>query len=703
MWKGGFGLLSFKENKMHLSDKITTLEEYLTATAPDGTKVRDYVSGSGASQTLVVPGGATPTGTIQMLPLVSTGFVGAFKSTEYIPVALWWVHRELLRMALGVYPPSTQALRHVSALAPFQHLLLHVSKEDPSMVAFTANTEDGIRDRQTRIAFGRFIRRYYNFVQAPAIAAIEAAHRTELNPPVEFIVAEKNPDEFIAAYKAVNSCMSKSDSTFGTQGMHPVASYCTPGFQLAVLRNSNGGISARSLVWINPENPEDKRYVRTYGDQVLHNYLKKNDFKPKAFEPAYLKTKRLTAVDSSGCAQLVVPYVDPGAEASSSEQNSGQGVWDGDERIYLLKSATRLKIPDIYRMSVQSSSGVSTGRAFPINRTCSISGKPINGLVDQFVTTFFGGKEGVALASEIKDHVSCIPAYGTRATYFEPGTLVFKHGSGTYLDCTANREAMGYARLDANFYPTEQDWFLKSSSNYVGISGGRLMPTRFIKAEDLAIYIARGGLVTRMHRNEVPKDAERVAAIEDVKTWVSKDTETVRTVANRKVVPGVHPVKQMYNGKWNYTRHLRQITILGEKLWVPLDHDLATLEITTLPEAARAQVQNACEAMAVYGNAKKRALFDVFASRGDMLVPLRDAANGKLEAGYIFEYRSLPMKLVESYLAADYVADHVTNAPAATMQVFHKFGRMVLAAFEVEWAKVHPKEAVPAPETAVMA
>lgn len=680
---------------MHLSEKITSLEDYLKASWEKG-KVTDYVYGDVLSLT-------TP---IALFPLTTNGMIGKMTTVEAVPKSLWWVHRELMRMAVGVYPAPTQALKYLSAREAFQHLLVHVSKEDPSMIAFTASADDGIRDRQTRMQFGRFMRRYYNFAADNAIAAVEAAHRMELNPPVEFIVGEKDPSAFLHAYQSINSCMSKSVGTYGTS-MHPVLAYCTPGFQLAILRNASGGISARSLVWVNPENPADKRMVRTYGDTVLHNYLIKNGFEPKAFEPAYLKTQIVNAASpgSDGYANIVCPYIDPGEQARSPEQNTS-AVWDGADKLYLLKRGTKLKVPSEYIVSVTNSGGISRAKAFPINRKCAVSGKMINGMTDAFVNVLHDGKQDIALLKEVSTWKAARITYGGASLYCAPETPMFSHGAVNYIEDVVTRTQLGYVQLNPKFYPDDRGWFSKDTTALTKIGLGSR--ASYIKTEDAAVYIDAGPVVIHMHRDEVPKDADRVAAYNDIKTWANPKVNVVRTIANRKVVPGVHPVVQGYDGGWNYQRHMRQVMIMGMKVWIPSDQSPGSIQLTELPSGTKLQIAAAARDLSVYGNAKKRALFDAFASRGDMLVPLQDASDGKLEIGYIFEYRSIPMKLVEKFLNEPFDESKITAkgraaTPVENMRGFHKHAALVLTYFEEAWAVAHPKEAVPAPAPAVPA
>jgi hypothetical protein len=190
-----------------------------------------------------------------------------------------------------------------------------------------------------------------------------------------------------------------------------------------------------------------------------------------------------------------------------------------------------------------------------------------------------------------------------------------------------------------------------------------------------------------------------MAAIDEVKTWAHPEVPYVRTEANRKVVPGVHAVSQAYDGKWHYTRQLHQVSLFGQQVLVPLEQTADSITMTELPTHVRASITKTAETTLLLVNAKKKALFETFAARGDMLVPLNDHGD-TYEAGYVFEYRSIPMKLVETYLNADFDAAKVTKAPQGAMAFFHKFGRMVIDTVDHEWAIAHPKAAAKEAATA---
>lgn len=678
---------------MELKDKITSIDDYLKVEIPPTAgRLRDYMKGPGADSGWLIPSSCNIPFNAFMVRSLAPFPVGL--SNGILPRQFWWVHREIMRMVCGIYPQATNAVVNIQRLQPYTHLLLHVSRDDPTQVAFTASIEDGMRDKQTRVTLGRFLRRSYNFITDDAIAQYEASHRMELNPPVKFIVAMDSPKEFVEAYKSLNSCMSKDISAYGTGSMHPVESYCAPGWQLAVLEKDGGGYSARSLVWINPEDSNDKRMVRTYGDAALTGWLQKNGFSIKNFVGAYLKTKVLKHHErKEGREAVVVPYMDPGLDRDPN----GYGVWDGNDRVYLLDTHRRSNIPGEYHTSVQASGGVTYARAYPINRTCVISGEEINAIKEGFCEVWHEGKLGFAKAEFARTWKSVFIRYGKRG-HVHPDAPVFKHGAGTYLEDDANREQLGYTRLSKTYYPEDQGWYMNGDAALCLSNAG------YIRKEHAVQVIDENKTVALLHFKALPEGYVRVAAINDIRTWAAPKLETVRTAANRKAVPGVHDIVQGWDNKWYFRASMKQVNFLGTKIWIPVTRELTEMDLNELPPYALTQIDKAVADSEKIENAKRRALFSMFARQGDMLCPKEEATGGKLEALYLFEWRDMPLKLVEPWLRADWEDGKVVGAPESRMRALHKYGRLIVEAVEEKWAaRAAPKKAAAAAEPAAAA
>lgn len=96
--------------------------------------------------------------------------------------------------------------------------------------------------------------------------------------------------DIIDAYQNSNasSCMSKGNLNYQSP-VHPVTMYANcPGVALAVMKKP-GGIRARCMTYVNPDDPDDKRYIRTYGDFTLQSKLERLGYKLGTLRGAKLK------------------------------------------------------------------------------------------------------------------------------------------------------------------------------------------------------------------------------------------------------------------------------------------------------------------------------------------------------------------------------------------------------------------------------
>jgi hypothetical protein len=90
---------------------------------------------------------------------------GGTFSYQHMATKRWWMMRELQRFAIGQYMPVPQLIllelaKYTSTIPlPMTHFL-HMSKEEPGMVAYTADFENGVRDRQLRIGFGKYMTKH---------------------------------------------------------------------------------------------------------------------------------------------------------------------------------------------------------------------------------------------------------------------------------------------------------------------------------------------------------------------------------------------------------------------------------------------------------------------------------------------------------------------------------------------------------------
>lgn len=114
--------------------------------------------------------------------------VGNVDGTSYAPIPTW-AKREYMRSQEGLNA-KTEALEIVNGACPWY--FVHISKEDPTQVAFTPSEEYGNADRQLRMPFAKFLKKYFLLYTDRCIAALDAQHKAELNPNVKYATSKKD-------------------------------------------------------------------------------------------------------------------------------------------------------------------------------------------------------------------------------------------------------------------------------------------------------------------------------------------------------------------------------------------------------------------------------------------------------------------------------------------------------------------------------
>lgn len=181
----------------------------------------------------------------------------------------------------------------------------HVSEVDPTMVAFNESNAKLVKNVQTRMKPGKYLKRFYPHLSDEAVR--EWSHKFDKlgrKNQLEFI-GNDDPCGWVEAYRyAVQA--SDSGYTSCMHGENCVEVYACPGngLRLAVLRNDNGDVIARAIV------KGDEYFVRAYTnrDEISANtfiqILESNGF-TQDFDMAGVKLRYIERGNSFVC-----PYID---------------------------------------------------------------------------------------------------------------------------------------------------------------------------------------------------------------------------------------------------------------------------------------------------------------------------------------------------------------------------------------------------------
>ena len=300
-------------------------------------------------------------------------------SVEPCSTTIWWGERETARTAAGIYPELSPvmgavllATRSSGTGCPINMQFAHPSVEDPRRVARTVSAEDGMRDRQLTTTVDKWLRMMFPFAADHEIQFMAQRHISEVDPTLQIARTE---DEVERIYRnGPTACMSHPPKYYGLEdGLHPSHVYAHNGFGVAYM-GSVDSASARAVVWVNPDDENDKRHARVYpGGSALERKLKANGYKHSTFEGAKLKAIR----DHDN--NVVVPYMD-GAPNGSTGGLYGVVLEDDPGNVLLLSAAQQRRVGSAYAVHLQTT---SVRRRFPLTprslvyQRCALTGADI--------------------------------------------------------------------------------------------------------------------------------------------------------------------------------------------------------------------------------------------------------------------------------------------------------------------------------------
>jgi hypothetical protein len=210
-----------------------------------------------------------------------------------------WELRERGRFAKGEYIqlPWINALWYKAIPGHYAH----ISRKDPSKIAFTENAKKGAADLKTMLSPGRYLMRFFSErITKTQIKDLATQYAATYNP-VKYALARTAKQIELAYLRGPNSCMSAPVDSYATKGIHPVRAYAGPDLAIAYLKVQRR-ITARTVCW-----PEKKLYSRIYGDSYrLASALHKDGYKQ-----GNLAGARMSKILVPGMKKTYIcPYVD---------------------------------------------------------------------------------------------------------------------------------------------------------------------------------------------------------------------------------------------------------------------------------------------------------------------------------------------------------------------------------------------------------
>lgn len=254
-----------------------------------------------------------------------------------------WREREQKKMDDGTYrklPWHAEPWWQEMAPIHREHFP-HVSLNNPALIAFTSNEQEGSADLQASIRPGRYLERFFskelNKYLIRDLASVYA--KTYETNELQYADDAESIEEVYTI--GPNSCMSKDSASYKKDAPHPVRAYAGGDLRVAYLRRQ-GRVVARSVVW-----PEKKMFNTIYGDKALMEpLLRKAGLKLGAPVGARLSKIKHPVSDVDGSYCFMVPHVD----------NIPYYVADGD---YIKTGDPNIAMDKVGGFQVSGGSGIS--------------------------------------------------------------------------------------------------------------------------------------------------------------------------------------------------------------------------------------------------------------------------------------------------------------------------------------------------------
>ena len=511
-------------------------------------------------------------------------YIGAFSGMK--AEQRWYLVREAARQALDVYPTMTSVMVQVIATMRLGVYCIHISRDDPSMVAYTPSIEDGMRDKQVRLSFGKLLRKLVVLATDTHIQALEASHRSEMDPSFEVARTQEEIQRVYTQMRGDSGCMRYLPSNWDLPAdLHPSAAYNYAGLGVAY-HEVEGEIKSRALIFDNPDDPKDKRYIRIYGDIALKRKLELSGYKLGSLDGARLRAISLHELRPGRHSkhQYLAPYIDgPGGRQDHDAQWGYRIKGEDCIRVTTTDKAQRLQGLGYTVANLKRTDCIHTITEVDLDKltfTCGLTGKAYNGLEEEACWVYHEGEVKrvavTALPRGYRDYqaFTYVPTAEGDEDEFDRVNIWVHHEEiysnkffddrwmhgGRVLDNPVNRKQVGCVLLEPTTYgenvwvhgsetvECEGTWYRRSDCMIVFDAEGTLAFMPAHKVEDLR--------KTKEYVAVAPKGS--VKAISHV-----KNPQLVMTLGKRRCVSGWHDVLKLADGTWDYSQNVEYVRILG--------------------------------------------------------------------------------------------------------------------------------------------
>lgn len=494
----------------------------------------------------------------------------------------WWI-REALREQQGVYAKPTAIITALRNLYP--DTFLHISKEDPLMVAYTPDDASGKADRQVKTTLGRYLTKYFLRMPENIAKQVVHDHLAEADPTIEYLTGE----DIVEVYKsgAFSSCMSSTAKVWEglPEKTHPASAYIADGIKLAVLRDADGKVVERALVVTKPDGTLG--YIRAYGQKLLKKLTRNNiaatgwngvKFNTLLFNNTMEWIKEpVMGVDYS----VVMPYLDCNGSAGSS---NGSCIALIDGRVQGVTTeeynALRSEYGSDAAVIATNTSGYQVLTNVPATSlygTCALTGaafKKANTREWVWYVNAAGEQMRIATTAEVETVEAHILVNGIRVrAKVDPSLPRFEHAYSTYLDTPALRALCNMVKLDSGKYPDRaSEWVAKDTTITIDEDGQNCV---VLASDAVAVLRNVEGVVSLQYvwkptRKYLKDYVKLYPRHRGDKLYAAKDVKVQTTLSGKVVCGDYHAITTVGRnpGTVEFTKKVVTTRYLGKTLYI---------------------------------------------------------------------------------------------------------------------------------------
>lgn len=500
---------------------------------------------------------------------------------------LWPAARDAIRQHLGVYEEPTSVLTWLRTQSGVAGMWAypHISREDPTMVAFSPDTNGAMNDVKVRTTVGKLARKLLPMLSDTMVAELTQLHTSELDPHFDVARTIEDIETVYTSMVGDSGCMRHSRSEFELEDYHPSVVYSSEHFGVAYMGELNNP-KARAVIWDNPNDPSDKRFVRVYGNPVLGTKLKRAGYRCAGLAGTRLKM----FFDQGEPSHVVMPYLDPpgGRDSGLTDQRGVNGVaFEGDDHILVLsdEQTQRAQEAGLQTMGLQGTGGqrrlVRNSRNHSLMVTDHFTGETLNILTDDVQTILVEENEQLFVRYSRANNpamerfteslvlyrndtgIAALVDEGTKQKWAFPGNRDFAFEPETV-------KALGYRMLDPSRYGPRQ--YEYSSDSLIRLPGTFLWVR---KSDSMLVFDAKGdpSYVADTQEQSLRDQGYVPTPSKDGMVVLSHpdNPNLVKLNSGRRAVMGCHDIVTLWDGGFAVRSSATQVKVLGLNEMLPGD------------------------------------------------------------------------------------------------------------------------------------